>query len=184
VEREPSWERQLLVGLSVLLAVGLLIGMIVAVVAVKAADYAGIGGGGGSSSPAPILPTTGDATRTAPPTTRSLPPTSTPPPTHQTHQTHHTKRPQHAMTLVASPTHAGTYQRIDLTGTYAGHASGTLQVQQSVGNGPWSDFPVTASVSAGSYRTYIETGRTGTNRFRMLDRATGAMSNVVTVRIG
>jgi len=175
VDHEPSWQRQLLIGLSVLLAIGILIGAVLAVIAVKTADYVGLGGDRSTSSPAPILPTTGDATKTAPPPTRHTPPT-----TPATHRRHHTI----TITLTARPDTAGSYQQVNLTGGYPGHDGVTLQVQRSLGKGPWSDFPTSTSVNGGTYATYIKTGLIGVNHFRMLDKATGKSSNIVTVTIG
>jgi hypothetical protein len=174
-DQEPSWQRQLAVGFGVLIAIGVLIGAIVAVVAVKAADYAGLGDPStGRSSPEPILPSTGQVTETPPTKTpHSHPPTSSAPPQHQ-----------HAIRLTASPPSVGTYQKVNLTGTYPGHDGTTLQVQRSLGNGPWSDFPTTTHVSGGRFATYIETGMVGVNHFRMLDKSTGKTSNVATVTIG
>ena len=48
-DEEPSWQRQLLVGLGVLLAVAVLLAGIMAVVGLKFADYAGLGGGSSST---------------------------------------------------------------------------------------------------------------------------------------
>ena len=173
-DQEPSWQRQLVIGLSVLLVIGVLIGGIGAFVGLKFADYAGIGHvETTSNTPESILPSTGNATKQAP--TRRPPPPSTvnPPPP-----------PQHAMTLTASPANAASYQQVNLTGSFQGHDGTTLQVQRSVGNGPWADFPTTTHVSGGQYATFIKTGMVGTNHFRMIDTATGVTSNVVTVKIG
>lgn len=173
MDEEPTWQRQLLIGLVVLLAIGVLIGGIVAVIAVKAADYAGLGNNSGNSSPQPILPTTGGATRTiAPPSTTNTPPP--PPPT----------KPTNRFTLLASPKTAGSYEKVNLTGQYSGPEGSTLQVQRSIGSGPWADFPTTTTVHGGTFATYIKTGMTGVNHFRMLDKTTGTMSNVVDVTIG
>lgn len=178
MDEEPSWQRQLLIGLAVLLTIGVLIGGIVAVIAVKAADYAGLGNNGGSSSPQPLLPTTGDATKTTG-STGTPPTTSNPPPPPKT-----TKKPPRSFVLNASPRSAGSYAKVNLTGQYNGAEGSTLQVQRSVGTGPWSDFPTTTTVHGGTFATYIETGMTGVNHFRMLDKATGEMSNAVAVTIG
>jgi hypothetical protein len=165
-----------MIGLGVLLVVGALVGSIVAVVAVKAADYVGVGDKAGTTSPAPVLPTTGSITQS--PTspqgpTRSSPPSSSKPPP-----------PHHGITLHVSPKQAGSYDKVTLTGTYPGHDGATLQVQRSVGNGAWSDFPTTTHVTGGTFDTYIQTGMVGLNRLRMVDTANGAMSNVATVTIG
>jgi hypothetical protein len=180
VEQEPSWQRQLLIGLSVLLAIGLLVGGIIAVIAVKAADYVGLGGtpGNSTSGPNPILPTTGDATHTAGPPTRT--PASTTQTT--THPTAHQPRP--AFSLVARPTAVASFGKINLTGRYPGHDGTTLQVQRSIGKGPWEDFPTTTAVSGGTFATYIQTSMVGVNHIRMLDKATGKTSSTVTVRVG
>jgi hypothetical protein len=180
VEQEPSWLRQLLVGLSVLLVIALLVGGILAVIAVKTADYVGLGGGSDlpTSSPAPILPTTGGATHTVGPSTRT-PPSTTP-------STHHTRKPSaSALTLTASPKRVPSFGRINLTGSYPGHDGAAVQVQRALGNGPWEDFPVhPVSVSAGRYATYVQTSMVGTNHFRVVDVVTGTASNIVTVTIG
>jgi hypothetical protein len=176
---ESSWQRQLVIGLSALLAIAVLVGGILGVIALKAADYAGIGNSVHlGSTPDVILPTTGDASttpsNTAPSTTTKTSPTRT------------TRRrpPRRLITLAVSPKHAGSYQRVNLTGTYPGHDGASLQVQRSLGQGPWADFPTGASVSGGTFATFIETGMVGINHFRMLDKATGKTSNTVAVRIG
>ena len=51
MDDETDWQRQLLVGLAVLVAVGALIGGIVALISIKAADYAGIDGGASTTNP-------------------------------------------------------------------------------------------------------------------------------------
>jgi hypothetical protein len=73
-------------------------------------------------------------------------------------------------------------ERIYLSGRYPGQDGSTLQVQRFEGG--WTNFPVTTSVSGGRYSTYVQTGNTGRNRFRMLDTSTGRASNPVTVTIG
>lgn len=177
MDQEPSWQRQLVIGLSALLAIALLIGGVLAVIAVKAADYAGLGDGNpaaSTSSPDPILPTTGEATKTAGPPTRNPPSTT---PTH--------RKPQHhGITLTASPAQVPSYGRINLIGSYPGHDGARLQVQRSIGDGAFSDFPTSTSVSNGAFGTYIQTSMVGVNHIRMIDPTTGATSNVVTVRVG
>jgi hypothetical protein len=84
--------------------------------------------------------------------------------------------------LTANPPAAGTYERINLVGSYSGPGSPTLQVQRLEG-GQWVDFPTTATVSSGQFSTYIETGHTGVNRIRVLDPATGQSSNIVSIHI-
>ena len=74
-------------------------------------------------------------------------------------------------------------QQIDLTGSYPGGDGAIVQVQRRQG-GTWVDFPVTASVSGGTFATYVQTGQTGVNRFRVIDSDSREVSNEVTVRVG
>lgn len=185
---------QLLVGVGVLLAVALLIGGIVGLVALKAADVAGLNESDGTSS-GDSGPPLGIGTNSRPPDPTSEPtpvsPTGTSSPTETSDttapttptQTTKTRKPKPAkqITLDASPDSAGTYERVNLTGTYRRGEGSTLQVQRKEG-GAWVDFPTDATVSGGTFSTYIETGQTGRNQFRVID-PTGRTSNVVSVMI-
>ena len=182
MDDETDWRKQLLVGLGVLVIVALLVGGVVGVIAIKAADVAGIDGSTSTKKDEDrvtfptFTPTSSDETklvvdsvradRVDPPTTSAQP-------------------PQSGIKLTASPTQARTYQRVNLTGTYAGAAPGTsLQVQRRQGT-TWTNFStVTASVNGGQFSTWIETGQPGPNRFRMFDAGAGKASNIVVVQIG
>jgi hypothetical protein len=75
--------------------------------------------------------------------------------------------------------------RIDLTGSYPTGEGAILQVQRATGPGDsWVDFPVTVTVSGGQFSTYVQTGRSGPNRFRVIDTDSAAVSNEVSVSIG
>jgi len=50
--------------------------------------------------------------------------------------------------------------------------------------GGWVDFPTSATVEGGTFDTYVESGQTGPNRFRVLDKSNGEVSNTVTVKVG
>lgn len=84
--------------------------------------------------------------------------------------------------LSVSPVMARPMERVNLTGSYPGHDNVGLQVQREE-NGQWSDFPVQATVRAGTYATYVMTGRAGENKFRMYDPQDDQASNVVVVTI-
>jgi hypothetical protein len=90
--------------------------------------------------------------------------------------------PTTGITLVVSPQRVAPGQRIDFSGSY-NREGATLQIQRQVG-GSWTDFPVSATVSGGSFQTWITTSQTGPAPFRVIDSATGALSNTVTVTIG
>ncbi len=111
MDENTSWQKQLLAGAGLLLVVGLLVGGIIGLVALKAADVAGVGGtptpdtgpppglGPIPTSPettAPTKPTTTQKTRTPPTTTqttRTPPPTTQPVPTFPTFPTPPTTQP-------------------------------------------------------------------------------------------
>jgi hypothetical protein len=96
-----------------------------------------------------------------------------------------TKKPDTGISLQAGQTQVGPMQRIDLTGTYPGGEGSVLQVQRATGVGDsWVDFPVTVTVSGGTFSTYVQTGRSGPNRFRVVDTDNDQASNEVSVNIG
>jgi hypothetical protein len=89
------------------------------------------------------------------------------------------------ITLTAAQTTVGQMGRIDLTGSYTTGEGAVLQVQRATGPGDdsWVDFPVTVTVSGGQFSTYVQTGRTGPNRFRVIDTDSDAVSNDVTITV-
>ena len=91
--------------------------------------------------------------------------------------------PAEAISLTVVQQSVSPMQQIDLTGTYQAGEGAVLQVQR-LENGTWTDFPVTASVSGGTFGTYVQTGRLGPNQFRVVDSDTQAISNEVTVTVG
>jgi len=183
---ETSWPRQLLIGIGALVAVALVIGGVVSVVALGAARVAGIADGPVTASAEPSLyipsgkPTVkvepypaasgsagGHASPKATPSKKSKKPSAKP----------------HRISLQASPLHVQAGQRIHLNGDYKGGGGARLQIQRREG-GSWTDFPVTVPVSGGSFHTYITTGHTGTNTLRVTDKSNGRHSNVVRVQVG
>lgn len=91
-------------------------------------------------------------------------------------------KPKSVVSLSASPTSVAAMQQIYLSGTYPGGEGATLQVQRLEG-GSWNNFPTSASVSGGSFSTYVMTGQKGPNKFRVVDVDKGKKSNVVTVTV-
>jgi len=184
--------RQLLIGLGALLATALVIGGTVSVVALGAANLAGVTDAGSSPSEEPSLyrPTTAAASTQPPepvapeqpgePTT-SATPESEPvePPTSDKPEPKKQRDTQGEISLSASPQSASTYENIYLTGTYRSGDGTTLQVQRFEGG--WVDFPASASVRGGSFETYVASGQEGENRFRVVDQSTGQASEPVSV---
>jgi hypothetical protein len=91
--------------------------------------------------------------------------------------------PAEGISLSATQQSVSPMQQIDLTGTYQAGEGAILQVQRFE-NGAWSDFPVTMSVSGGTFGTYVQTSRTGPNKFRVVDTDSDVVSNEVTVTVG
>ena len=96
-----------------------------------------------------------------------------------------TKEPEQekAITLQAGQTSVGNFERIDLTGVYPGGEGAILQVQR-MENGVWTEFDATIPVSGETFVTYVQSARSGVNKFRVVDNATGEVSNLVTVTVG
>lgn len=177
--RERADASQIVRALLVVLVLAVVVGVIFAVVSVTLLKSSGIlPQANPSNEHSEVIP------QSSSPATR----TSTEPPTTQPAQsptgvtTTTTPHGHRTIQLAVSPPAAGTYERINLLGSYHGTGSPTLQVQRFEG-GQWVDFPTTASVSGGQFSTYIETGHTGVNRIRMVDPSTGVSSNVVEVSI-
>ncbi len=179
---DPSWVRQLVVGLSALVVISLLVGGVVGGVVLGATRLSGLGERSITATAEPSLylptgrPTTSPQSLPDPPQrSRSASPSAEATPTKK-------KKPARRITLRVTPAQAAAGQRIDLIGTYRNGDGATLQVQRFESG--WTDFPVDTQVSDGAYRTYIYTNRTGPTRFRMLDKASGRASAPVRIRIG
>jgi hypothetical protein len=180
---ETPWTRQLLVGLGALVAVALVIGGVVSVVALGAAKVTGLDDAAPTATQPPslYLPS-GEPTTTPeafPDPAGSHEPSPTEPPTQAPKPR---KKRAKSISLQAFPHKVSANQRINLTGVYAGGEGARLQVQRFEGR--WTDFPVNASVSGGQFNTYIFTGRSGLNRFRVVDPGSGRKSNAVRVSVG
>lgn len=184
---ETDWQRQLLIGVLVLVAVGALVGAIVAVISIKAADLAGIDDtqANNTREQRPRMSeseSTEDAEATESESTEATVPTE---PTESRPSTGDatTEPADLGFTLDATPRAVSTEQQINLTGAYEAPDGTLLQVQRKE-SGVWVDFPVTAPVNGGRYATYILTGRTGPNILRMLAIGRDDVSNTVTVQVG
>jgi hypothetical protein len=85
--------------------------------------------------------------------------------------------------LSISPIRARPMERVNFTGSYKGADNLQLEVQRFE-DGQWSNFGVQATVRVGTFETYIMTGHTGENRFRVYDPESREGSNVIMVTIG
>jgi hypothetical protein len=90
--------------------------------------------------------------------------------------------PEFAISLSSSATEVGPMQEIYLTGVYPNGEGAVVQVQRFE-SGKWVDFPVDASVSGQTFSTYVQTARTGVNKFRVRDTSSSQVSNEVRVTV-
>ncbi len=185
--QEPSRTRTLLTAVGAMVVVALLLGAVVGLVALGAAHVAGMTGADSvaPSEPASLHIPAYRPTKSAGDELPGLPGpsegASSPPAGRAAGQK---PKPQdRGFTLRAGPVRVSPGERINLTGDYRGPGS-TLEVQRKEAGG-WADFAgVTATVSDGSYQTWVQTNRTGRMLFRMYSPGASRSSNVVTVTVG
>lgn len=174
-----SENRPVLSGLVALVAVALVVGLLGGLGILVGVKALGIGGEAESSSGASttentlFLPEPTDTEEEE--TTTEAAPAESPSETEST--------PAKAISLSAGQVSVSPMQQIDLTGTYPGGEGAILAVQRFEA-GSWSDFPVTVQVSGGTFATYVQTGRVGPNKFRVIDTDTQKTSNEVSVTVG
>ncbi len=193
---DESPYRSLLLGVGALLGVALLVGSVISLVALGAVNITGLGGADSEATAEPSLYIP-EHTQTAedddegttladlnggvdPRESESASPTpesGTPTPEKKAKR----KPPPSVISLSASPNEVSPMEQIYLSGTYPRGEGASLQVQRF--SGGWTDFPSSATVSGGTFTTYVMTGQSGVNKFRVEDRATGKKSNPVTVTV-
>jgi hypothetical protein len=177
--------RPVLAGLLALVGVAVAVGLVAAVAVVAGAHVLGLGGGhaanvAGDAGGTLVVPKP-EKTHPAnePSITLGSDPTSSPSSTKS--PTIH--KPKKRISLQAGQTTVSPMGRIDLTGTYPGGEGAVLNVQK-FSNGSWQDFySISATVTNGTFATYIQTGTPGVNRFRVTDSDTHLSSNQVRVTI-
>ncbi|MFC7505012.1 hypothetical protein ACOACQ_14140 [Nocardioides sp. CPCC 206347] len=199
-QQEPSADRPVLNGLVALVAVALGVGLILALVALMGSRFLGIGDGGGSSAAGSTvresmyLPTPVETAGSQGP--RITLNTATPEETQSTEETdvEETETAETESTESESPS-AGEIslqavdnsvaadERIYFSGVYPGGEGAILWLQRFE-NGGWADFPASVGVTNGTFSSYIFTGQGGLNRFRVIDRDDGTVSNEIRVQVG
>jgi hypothetical protein len=192
---EGRWPKQLVMSLGVTLLVAVVVGAVISIIALGAVKVTGVDTAGAGLSEAPSLympsgkprttvrPYPADIDQSLLPSPSTSPSTAGSP--SQSASPHQRSHPRHVqpISLQAFPSHVAPGARINLTGTYPSGEGTVLQVQELQGGG-WIDFPVTVTVSGGTFSTYVITSYTGLTKFRVVDQATGRQSNPVTVQIG
>lgn len=182
-DEEAPWTRQLLVAVGALAAVALVIGGVVSVVALGAAEVTGLADPRPTATARPslYLPEGEPTTRVEPyPEPQGGPSASASPSARPSSRA--TRKPV-GIELRATPSEVAAGERITLSGSYRGRDGARLQVQRFQGG--WVDFPVETTASGGVFSTYIITSRTGVNRLRMkvTDPVGGGTSGPVEVTV-
>jgi hypothetical protein len=172
-------------GLLALVGVAVAVGLVASVAFVVGAHVLGLSGGHAAT-----VAGEGDATMVVPKPEKTQPasgpsitlgssPTSNAPQS----PSPKIKKPKKQISLQSGATSVAPMGRIDLTGTYPGGEGAVLNVQK-YSNGSWQDFySISATVTNGTFSTYIQTGTPGMNRFRVIDSDTQLASNEVKVQI-
>ncbi|WP_182377994.1 hypothetical protein [Nocardioides sp. WS12] len=199
-QQEPSVDRPVLNGMVALVAVTLGVGLILALVALMGSRFLGIGDGGDSSAAGATvresmyLPTPVETAGSQGP--RITLNTATPEETQSTEETdvEETETAETESTESESPSSGeislqavdnsvAADERIYFSGVYPGGEGAILWLQRFE-NGGWADFPASVGVTNGTFSSYIFTGQGGLNRFRVIDRDDGTVSNEIRVQVG
>ncbi len=188
-EERQRRENPVVTGLVALVAVALAVGLVLGGVALVGSRMLGLSGDSAGSADATeresaVIPRPQKTSSTGPQVTLNTQSNDAVPTDTETDQTE-TKpsKPEKAITLQAGQTSVGNFERIDLTGVYPGGEGAILQVQR-LEDGVWAEFDATIPVSGETFVTYVQSARSGTNKFRVVDNATGEVSNPVTVSVG
>jgi len=177
-------ERPVLAGLLALAGVALAVGLVAALAVVAGTHMLGLTGGraavAGDSGATLYVP---KPVKTTAPTGPTITLGSEPTSSSTTGGSPKSHKPKKQISLQAGQKSVAPMGRIDLTGTYPGGEGAVLNVQK-FGNGSWQDFySISATVTNGTFSTYIQTGTPGVNRFRVVDSDTHKPSNEVKVTI-
>ena len=171
----------IIAGLVALVGVGVVVGLLVSGAALAGSSVLGLGDDGDdgttSSQQSMYLPTP-SATESASGPQITLQPGAESPTADPSSEA----PPESAISLSASVTEVRPMEEIYLTGVYPGGEGAVVQVQRFE-SGKWVDFPVDASVSGETFSTYVQTARTGVNRFRVRDTSGPDVSNEVRVTV-
>jgi hypothetical protein len=192
---QPHTERPVLNGLVALVAVGLGVGLVLALVALLGTKMVGLDGGDGGSAAADstvrdsmYIPSEFEATGDGGPLiTLATEDTDEPSQTAteaETSESTETASPKAGkISLQAEQTSVGAGDRIYFSGVYPDGEGAILWVQRWE-DGGWVDFPASVGVTNGTFRSYVFTAVSGVNRFRVIERDTGKTSNEIRVRVG
>lgn len=200
-QNEPNADRPVLNGLVALVAVGLGVGLILALAALVGTKVLGFGGGdssagdGSSVHDSMYLPSPVETAGSSGPlitlhtedpeaeSTETSDATEEPEESETTEATESTSPEAGEISLQAVDTTVSSGERIYFSGVYPGGEGAILWLQRFQ-DGAWADFPASVGVTNGTFSSYIFTGVSGLNRFRVIDRDDGTVSNEIRVTVG
>ena len=190
MDDESQTERHpVITGLIALVSVGLVVGLIAGLAAIVGTHVLGIGdaeasSGGGGGKATLYLPKPQKTDAPSDPLI-TLAPGETPPSSDSSpsEPSDSATKQETRISLSSGENSVAPMQQIDLTGVYPGGEGAILRVQRFE-SGQWQDFPVTASVSNQTFSTYVQTSRSGLNKFRVIDTDSQLTSNAVRVTVG
>lgn len=203
--KEPRFDRPVLNGMVALLAVALGVGIILAIVALAGSRVLGLGDSDGSTakdnnvketavipSPVETVEETGpritlytedpdEATSTGSSASGSEDDDSEDAESDEASSEATAKTDGISLQAAASSVDSG--ERIYFSGVYPSGEGAVLQLQRFQ-DGAWVRFPATVNVTNGTFSSYLFTGQSGLNRFRVIDSDSGVASNEIRVRVG
>lgn len=199
-QQEPRFDRPVLNGMVALVAVALGVGLILALVALMGSKVLGLGDDGGSSTagstrgesmylPTPVETEGSRGPRITLNTESPEESGSSDETDAETEETEETESTDTAspdlgeISLQAVDNSVAADERIYFSGVYPGGEGAILWLQRWE-NGGWADFPASVGVTNGTFSSYIFTGVSGLNRFRVIDRDDGTVSNEIRVQVG
>lgn len=187
-ERHP-----VVTGVVALVAVGLVVGLVLGGVAWAGARFAGLGGDGSASGASGatgteggdrmILPRPRETEANPDPLITLAPIPGAESESAAPRERKEREEEEREISLSAGQQAVGVFGQIDLIGQYPEGDGRVLQVERYEGDA-WVEFNATVAVTAGTFSTFVQSGQTGPNRFRMVDSSDGTTSNPVTVRVG
>ena len=187
--QNPTERHPVITGLIALVSVGLVVGLIAGVAAMVGTRVLGLSGaeadsGGGGGKATLYLPKPQKTQAPSDPLITLAPGETPSSGSSQPSEPSDSETKQETkISLSAGENSVAPMQQIDLTGVYPGGEGAILRVQRFE-SGQWQDFPVTASVSNQTFSTYVQTSRSGVNKFRVIDTDSQLASNAVRVTVG
>lgn len=189
-------------GLVALVAVGLVIGLLTAIIALLGTRLVGLGGGDGTSSGgvaagdslylpslvpteldsrmlvtlAPVETETPDSATASGSASPSSTPSSTPTESEQPEGT--------SILLNAGSLRVEAGDEVMLSGTFRRGEGSVLDIWYKVEDEDWTEFNLDVNVYGGVFQVHVATYKTGTIQWRVQDPDSGIESNVVTVHHG